>query len=270
MSERKPKARVPELLVERLAAGELAPDEARAVRARLEEEEGGLERLDAIRRSNEEILAAYPPSQVAREVAERLRVEKALARERARKPALWVGLPVAAALAALAVVVLSPERPALTSDDGEETILLKGAEPRLRVFVRDPAGARALTDGDHVSSGDVLQVAYAAAGQAFGVVVSLDGRGELTLHLPHASGMSPALDPSGLVRLPHAFELDDAPRYERFFFVTSNEPFASSLVEDAVRELAARGSAETGTLELPAGMGQVTLLLRKDAAVKDR
>lgn len=270
MSDRDPKGRVPELLLERLAAGELDDAAARAVRARLEAEEGGLARLDAIRRSDEEVLAAYPPARMAKDIEDRLRVEQAAERERRRGAGVWIGLPAAAAVAALLLVVVVPRDVATGSDGDVETILTKGAEPRLRVFVRTPDGARALDEGAVARRGDVLQLAYVAAGQAYGVIASVDGGGGVTLHLPHRGGPAVALERGGLVRLDSAFELDDAPGYERFFFVTSAEPFSSALVEEAARALIASGDAERGALKLPEGMAQVASVVRKDGVPEGR
>jgi hypothetical protein len=64
------------------------------------------------------------------------------------------------------------------------------------------------------------------------------------------------------VSLASAFELDDAPAFERFFFVTSPEPFAVAVVTEAAARLGPSGAG--GRLELPPSLEQSTLLLRKD------
>ena len=58
-------SRVPDLLVEQLALGELSPKRAAELRARLQAERGGLERLAAIELENSAILQALPPRRVA-------------------------------------------------------------------------------------------------------------------------------------------------------------------------------------------------------------
>ena len=63
--------RVPDILVERLALGELPADQAESVRAALEAEPGGAERLAALALSNEAIHAQHPPRVVAAEVDRR-------------------------------------------------------------------------------------------------------------------------------------------------------------------------------------------------------
>jgi hypothetical protein len=63
--------------------------------------------------------------------------------------------------------------------------------------------------------------------------------------------------------LPHAYALDDAPGFERFFFITANEPIDVQHSLAAVRALAGRADSATAALELPAGFRQRSLYLRK-------
>ena len=62
--------RVPDFVLERLALGELAPEEAARVRAQLGDEAEA--RLAALGHDDAEILAATPPAMVAAEVRRRL------------------------------------------------------------------------------------------------------------------------------------------------------------------------------------------------------
>jgi hypothetical protein len=61
------------------------------------------------------------------------------------------------------------------------------------------------------------------------------------------------------VPLPQAYELDDAPAFERFYMVTADEPFAVETVVDAIR----RAGAD-GRLDLPAAMDQSSVVLEKE------
>lgn len=55
-------ARVPDLRVEQLVLGELDEKRAAEVRAALEAEPGGAERIEALRTSSARILAQHPPA----------------------------------------------------------------------------------------------------------------------------------------------------------------------------------------------------------------
>ncbi|HET6438016.1 MAG TPA: hypothetical protein VFG59_08140 [Anaeromyxobacter sp.] len=250
-------SRTPDWLLERLHAGDLPEGEAARVRARLRAE-GGLSRLDALGADDAAFRLAHPAGRVLTEI----RGRAGRPGPRATAGVFWrLGPAVAATVLLLLGVVLVPRTGLLGG--GAEGTGTKGG-PQLVVY-RQRAGqdAEVVVAGTPVRAGDLLQLAYHSAGARYGVVVSVDGRGGLTLHLPEGGGSAAALSGGGVVRLPHSYELDDAPSFERFFLVTGNEPFAAAVVLDAARRLWASGAAETGPLLLPAGLGQEAVLLRK-------
>jgi hypothetical protein len=235
---------VPEWLVERLAVRDLPPGQTERVREQLEKA-GELERLRAIEVSNRAILDAHPPAAVSLEVRRRL----ACANERAprsgpldeRPPSLarywpWSVLgPGAAAVALLSLLFVSTERGPITSDS-QTSVRLKGLEPQLVIYKKTAAGAVRLDRPALAAAGDLVQLAYVAAGRRYGVVASIDSTGVVTLHLPEAPGSAAMLVPQSETPLPHAFELDDAPGAERFMFVTADHPFHVDAVISALRE----------------------------------
>lgn len=244
----------PDWLVERLYAGDLPADEAERVRARLQEE-GGLGRLDALRADDAAFREAHPPGPALGEIRRRaglLRPPGAGARRRVLLPAL------AAVAAGVVAVLLVPRQP---DSDGNR---IKGMAPHLEVYRKPAAGEpETLPAGSAVRAGDLLQLSYVASGAAYGVVVSVDGRGAVTLHLPEGGGRAVALRRGGAVALAHAYQLDDAPGFERFFLVTGRTPFDSATVLEAARRIASLGAAETAPLDLPPGLAQQAVLLRK-------
>jgi len=99
------------------------------------------------------------------------------------------------------------------------------------------------------------------------VLLSIDGRGHVTLHSPDAGEtMATRLSGKGEVRLPSAYELDDAPAFERFFLVRAATPFSIATALDAARALAAQPSARKQSLALPPGFEQISLALDKAPA----
>ncbi|HEY0840889.1 MAG TPA: ActD-like protein, partial [Vulgatibacter sp.] len=97
----------------------------------------------------------------------------------------------------------------------------------------------------------------------FGVIVSLDGAGAVTLHLPASGNASAALDAQGATPLPQAYELDDAPSFERFVLVASDSPFEVDTVLQAARTLVSGADAATSPLALPEGLEQTSVVVRK-------
>jgi len=61
------------------------------------------------------------------------------------------------------------------------------------------------------------------------------------------------------VPLTEAYELDDAPGFERFYLVAADETFAVETVVDAVRR-----AGTDGQLDLPASMEQDSLAIEKE------
>ena len=99
------------------------------------------------------------------------------------------------------------------------------------------------------------------------MIFSIDGGGVVTIHLPtdgRESGSAAELETGGEVRLPFSYELDAAPRFERFFFVAADEPFSLAPVLSRARELARTGDAAKGTLELGDTFALTDLPLLKD------
>ena len=264
---------IPDLLVEQLALGELSDEEAARVRSRLEET--GDARLKGLHTSNAEILRDYPPEAMAAKIRRRL---DALDEPAESKTPWWKwawapALAAAAAAVVLAVVVDSPEARSLQqwadpADFGQRAgdygdIRIKG-DPA--VILKRQRGDRAedLRDGSSVSAGDTLQISYKADGNPHGVIVSIDGASAVTLHFPKSAQHSTALvEGKGVVG---GFELDDAPSFERFFFVTSGDPIDVEAVMQAAQTLAASPQADTAALELPAGLDQHPKTLRKRRA----
>ena len=112
--------------------------------------------------------------------------------------------------------------------------------------------------------GDLLQLGYVSAGEGYGVVVSIDGRGEITRHLPAEGARAAALTPGREILLPESYRLDDAPAFERFVLVTSPRAFSVSAVLDAARAVAARGEARDAPLPLPPGLAEASTLVVKE------
>jgi len=261
--------RVPDLILERYRLGELPRAEAEGLERRLGEDAGLRARLQALERSDAEIRRRYPPAWLAERVRLRLAAPVAKGpRPRAAFARRWA-VPLAAAAAAMVLLVLAPQlggppsgkpavRPPMVADSGDR---IKGLKPALQLFRKTPDGSETLADGDLVRAGDLIRVGYRAAGRGFGVIVSIDGRGSVTVHLPVRGDQAAAFARGETVLLDHAYQLDDAPRFERFHFVTAQAPFAVATVVDAARRAAT--TASTGELPLAASFEQVTFLLRK-------
>ncbi len=155
-------------------------------------------------------------------------------------------------------VVTSP----VARSDGADRV--KGEASSLMLYRKDDAGVELLSDGAPVRRGDLIRIAYRAAGPCFGVIVSIDGAGVVTRHLPVDAESAAPMRPGEATPLDTSYELDDAPKWERFFLVTGETAFDVRAVLDAARGAAAGAGADPpAALALPPGLHQSSFLLRK-------
>jgi len=261
----KPVKPVPTWLLERLALGELDAATAADVRRRLAEAGQDADAVVAgLLASNAELLAAHPPARLVPAI--RRRSEPQPPR---RTRTLWMLAP---AVLAGAVALVLWARPAGDRPGGDETLeptRLKGpaAVSRLLVYRHQENGDRALADGARAAEGDLVQLAYRERGDAYGLLLSIDGAGSVTVHWPEQAVQAARLQAGGEARLPSAYQLDAAPAFERFFLVTAARPFPVAPVVAAARALAARpADARRALLALPPSFEQTSIALDKPGA----
>ncbi len=258
---------VPDFFLEQLILGELPPEKEAEILRDLEAEPGGRDRLNRLRASDREILTVHPPESIAAEINRRLARTRPETRTRPARSRVWVLAPALAAAAVILFLVILPlergPRPGIPGSGlAPSTTRVKGS-PGLIIYRKVPQGVEELSHGSRVRPGDVLQLSYLAAGAAYGLIISIDGRGAVTLHFPASPADPTALGEAGAQPLPRAYELDDAPDFERFFFVTSDRPIKVETVLAAGRAL---GAEERNPLVLPDGLRQVDFLLSKSSS----
>jgi hypothetical protein len=266
-----PKGRVADVTLERYRLGELSGDEVRRIDRLLSRDESLRERLLALERSDEEIRRSHPPDWLVRGIAERARQRRAPPeRGRVLSTVMWT---VPAALAAFVFLtfrvggVWAPtgHPPVNHQENGAGDERAKGDGTALVIYRRTDAGSETLSDGDVVRQGDRIRLAYRVAEAGYGAILSIDGNGVVTLHLPVEGTRAEFLEPGKTVLLDRAFELDDAPRAEMFFLVTGRSAFDLAPAIDEVRRATAGGThGSSATLHLPS-LYYVTLSLRKES-----
>ncbi|MFW6312440.1 MAG: hypothetical protein ACOC2N_00965 [Spirochaetota bacterium] len=262
--------RVPDILIEQYVLGELPAEEAR----RIEKTDGFVERVAAIERDNADFSGKYPAGAFALRVENQYRAEiesESRPTGRTRRTAfrfMTLAVPGAAILVIGLLIFgglgidVDP-----IFDPSSEVTRLKGIEPELSVYRSiggDNGSAEELSDGDRAAEGDRLQIAYNAAGQAYGVIVSIDGRGALTLHHPVTVSSPPVLVAGGEQSLPYGYELDDAPEFEKFYFITSEDAFDVSEILGSVRnQVDDIVDAPDTAMRVPVGFAVESITIRK-------
>jgi hypothetical protein len=262
----KPTAGVPDWLAERVALDEVPA----ACAGRVERADPGelAAQVAALRADDARERAAYPAGPAVAQLLARAGEQ----RRRTRAARMRGAFAMTAGVAAVVIVAgLALGRgPAAehrggpaSADDGTR---VKG-RARLLAFRQVGAGAEQLDADAVVRAGDVIQLRYNAGGQRYGFIASIDGAGAVTLHFPADAAAPPEATAvaAGTIALPSAYQLDDAPGFERFFFVTAGSPIDVAGSLDALRGFAHRADAADADLALPVGMQQASLRLRKPA-----
>lgn len=262
-------AAVPAWKLERYVLGELPAEELARLRQRVEVDEDLRRQVAALGQVDAEIRRAYPAPWMARQIRERAARPAGGGVPRPWWQARWPLVPLAAA----AMVVGLAVAPLLRSGERDEEraplalrglaadgVRVKGTGARLFLHRKMAGGSERLEDGAPARRGDLVRLEYDAAGAVYGAIVSVDGRGAVTRHLPVAGDSAAVLAQGGAVALDSSYELDDAPRWERFFLITSDHPFA---VREVLAAAGARGAAAPDSLVLPAGLAQAAVTLTK-------
>ena len=263
-----------DLKLERYALGELSREEEEALRESLKSDEVLRARLAALERSNREILDEYPPERTAESIRDRLRrAGPTRARVSPARAIVWSISAAAVLVVSLSFFALRQNYFPEISGSSGDIVREKGEASPLILFRKTKLGAEELSNGAGAKKGDILQVGYGTGRPGYGAIFSIDGRGGVTFHLPlsYSGGPQPAprLDTSGRVLLPSAYELDDAPSYERFIFVYSSAPFDLRLLWRAAQELSANpNDADRRELKLQAAMRWYSFLVRKEGVEK--
>jgi hypothetical protein len=263
------KTTVPDILIERYRLDELPQAEARDLERQIAADPALRARVEALDDADRRFRSQHENETFLREV----RARAAQGTDGGRRAPMVPWLTGAACVAAGLLFFLAMPRtttspaagtstPPSVTGDGDRVKGTPPTGPSLAMYRRTAAGSERLADGDVVRAGDLIRVGYASPDRAYGVILSIDGRGLVTIHLPAKGDRAVPLAAGKTILLDTAYELDDAPRVERFYFITGRDPFAIAPVIDAARRAA--GDAPV-TLPIAKGLDQSTFSLQKEA-----
>lgn len=107
-------------------------------------------------------------------------------------------------------------------DDGTR---IKGMSASLEVWKKTGDSAVQMVNLGDASEGDEIQLRYRVPQKCFGMLFSMDGNGTVTMHMGDGNSAI-ELEPGKMTTLPFAYKLDNAPKFEKFFLLTSQNSFA--------------------------------------------
>jgi hypothetical protein len=213
---------VPNWKAERYLLGELPENEMAALKI-LDAENGQFHaQVELLKSSNQELLAKYPakhPAKIA--VIEPIKNK-------------WlIPLSACAALLLCATLMLNvpSDNAVIMSEDGTR---VKGLKTDIEIWRKTADSAEQLSNNSVARAGDLLQIRYAVPKQCYGVLLSLDGNGVLTIHLSGNQGKAAKLEAGKVVPLENAYELDDAQKFETFYLLTAEKEFEVAPIAETI------------------------------------
>jgi hypothetical protein len=266
--------KIPDIILEQYILGELPSDRLRAIDAELSSNQMLRARIERIRRSNEEIVDQYAPSSFVESISMKVRnagcPTGGFGLFRKHIPALGV------AAAAVVIIFLFPfsvhhqvvTQTSRTSENQiavgqSDTIRLKGDESKLFIFRKTNNDPELLTNNAVTHEGDVIQLAFQTVRQ-YGVILSIDGRGNVTLHYPASSWDSPRIEKGKKTYLERSYQLDNAPQFERFFFITSDVSVNVDYILSRARSFAKDPAKNVSEPLSISGTKESSVILRKE------
>ncbi len=228
---------ISEVMLERYILGELPESRMNELSDIISNNPGLKLQIENIKKSNENILMDYPVELTASRIRDMESSE--IKKKKKNSRAKFFLIPSFTAAAAAAVFIIFPMVSNYFNDDiYNDTTRIKGVEANIYVYRKTGGDVEQLRDGATAEKNDLLQIAYSASGkELYGAIISIDGRGTVTLHHP-INGTSSKIKTGSKVVLQNSYELDDAPAFEKFFFLISGSEIDTEKIISRARILA--------------------------------
>lgn len=214
--------------LERYLLGELPEVEMAALRKREAEDELFAARVKMMREEGERFLAENPFSALE---------DKLEKDQRSVERSLWlrVAAVLVVAFGIFSVVVLNRQTDIVNDAsatsgmdvamaDVDNGTRIKGMTAGLEVWKKMGDSAVQMVNLGEAREGDEIQLRYRVPQKCFGMLFSMDGNGTVTMHMGEGN-RAVELEPGKMTTLPFAYKLDNAPKFEKFFLLTSGEMF---------------------------------------------
>lgn len=258
--------RVPDIILERFLLDELDEKRVRELRDMIAADTVLRLRLEEMKESSRDILSLYPEETMSLRISEKAfrKTRRPLIRSKLKNvfyalfsKRLIPAAAFASVIAAVTFYALTIYRPAEMRRQPEvaDVTRAKGLAPGLYIYRKKGDSIEILENGSVAGEGDLLQIGYVSAGLEHGLIFSIDGSGAVTLQHPDRADRSTAIGTGKKILLPTSYELDDAPGFETFYFITSRKEIDVDMVMKKAQKIG-RGSASDTIDFTRAGSGE--------------
>ena len=238
---------IPDWKLEKYLTGDLPAEEMREIREMEATDEIFAGRVKMLREDNAAILKKLPFEKLSEKIATMPGRSNAGAGNTVRVNFKLVKLAAAAALVLAVVTVALFSQRSLSEQSGtvlannansvngaqvmevamvdqNDDVRIKGLSARMEVWKKTGDSAVQMENLGEAREGDEIQLRYSVAEKCFGLLFSMDGNGTITMHMGQEN-RAVELEPGKMTTLPFAYKLDNAPKFEKFFFLTSKSEF---------------------------------------------
>ncbi len=257
---------ISDILLERYILGETTSEESDIVKQKVSTDPLVKQRYQSILNANQCFDEKFNRQQTIKNIRFKADLNKGKTSKYFSPPGLAIALSLI-----ICLIIVSPggfisnEFDTQIFHSTDDTIRLKGIQPSLSIYRKQADNIEQLTQNSLVNKSDKLQIRYQRANYQYGVILSIDGRGDVTLHFPSTPLDSTKLDSKNSVDLPYSYELDNAPHFERFFMVTANHPLNPKEIIEQGKLLAQNiEQAKEKSLTINDNVHQTSLLLNKE------
>ena len=214
------------------------------------------EKISGLHESDRAILDRYSADSMRQIVLDKLSASTS-EKQKSRKFTFkyrwgFIGVPAAIAAALYAALIFPPflysrKNAAENSFPGNVTGVErnKGAGAQIYIYKKEEREAVQLYNKSFIKGGDSIQIGYTAAGAKYGFIISIDGNGMVTQHYPDYGYNAAELNSNGEVLLNYSYQLDNAPSFERFLFITGNDSFNTRNFINTLKHMESKKSAGT-------------------------
>ena len=224
--------KISDFKLERYLLGELPEKEMRELQERELSDEIFAARVREMREQGKRFLAENPFAALDDKLDA---IEDSKSSVDGQPNVLWLKVAAALviALGIFSVVVLN--RDVATYDnhsasmevamaDVDNGTRIKGMQATLEVWKKTGDSAVQMVNLGNAYEGDEIQLRYRVPQKCFGMLISMDGNGTITMHMGEGD-KAIELEPGKMTTLPFAYKLDNAPKFEKFFLLTSQNSF---------------------------------------------
>lgn len=235
---------IPDWKLEKYLTGDLPAEEMREIREMEATDEIFAGRVKMLREDNAAILKKLPFEKLSEKIATMPGRSNAGAGNTVRVNFKLVKFAAAAALVLAVMTVAVFSQRSISQEGGtvlanradgaqpmevamvdqNDDVRIKGLSARMEVWKKTGDSAVQMENLGEAREGDEIQLRYAVSEKCFGLLFSMDGNGTITMHMGEGN-KAIGLEPGKMTTLPFAYKLDNAPKFEKFFFLTSKSVF---------------------------------------------